>query len=531
MFNKTGLYYRTVKYLKPIQVRYRLWYMLRNRLRQLTGHSYPFSIYKEGHLLDLVEGCPSPVACQLSSKMFTFLNRRHTFEGPIDWNFNKYGKLWAYNLNYFDCLLQEDVTKGQGLELIREFIDDIEANKEGFEPYPISLRGINWIKFLSKYDIQNKEIDASLYAQFQILLDNLEYHILGNHLLENGCSLLFGAFYFRDEALWEQASKIISQELDEQILDDGGHYERSVMYHCIIMERLLDCYNLLLNNSFFEDQDQLKKQVADKAGDMLGWLKEMLWQDSEVPEVNDHLTKMQPSVSELFEYAGRLGLAPSINTLGKSGYRKFFGSNWELLIDIGDIGPDYVPGHAHSDIFSFLLRVNGKEVITDTGTSTYEESERRNLERSTAAHNTVLVEGREQNEVWSAFRVGRRGHVEVLNDRANEVIAGHDGYHFLNITHERHFEIDNDCFTIIDTLRSKRDKAEGSFFLHFYPSLEINRTQEGIEAETFKITFEGGKRIKLDTYDKALGYYNTRQAQKVTVDFDNKLKTKISIES
>ena len=79
------------------------------------------------------------------------------------------------------------MTKEQGLELIRKFISQISDNREGLEPYPISLRGINWIKFLTIHDISDKEIDFSLYAQYQILLDNLEYHLLGNHLLENGC--------------------------------------------------------------------------------------------------------------------------------------------------------------------------------------------------------------------------------------------------------------------------------------------------------------------------------------------------------
>src|SRR5699024_9499842 len=130
-------------------------------------------------------------------------NQPHTFRDSIDWNYNKYGKLWAYNLNYFDYLQQSDITKEQGLELIHDFIDQIEDNREGLEPYPISLRGINWIVFLSRHGVEDAGIDASLYAQYQILLDNLEYHVDGNHLLENGCSLLFGACYFQDDQLWK----------------------------------------------------------------------------------------------------------------------------------------------------------------------------------------------------------------------------------------------------------------------------------------------------------------------------------------
>ena len=88
-------------------------------------------------------------------------------------------------------------------------------------------------------------IRASLYAQYMRLLDNIEYHLMGNHLLENGFSLLFGGVYFGDARFCRKAEEILREELAEQILPDGGHYERSPMYHQIILGRVLDCINLL----------------------------------------------------------------------------------------------------------------------------------------------------------------------------------------------------------------------------------------------------------------------------------------------
>ena len=66
-------------------------------------------------------------------------------------------------------------------------------------------------------------------------MDNIEYHILGNHLLENGFSLFFGAYYFQDEKFYVKAKKILTDELDEQILEDGAHFELSSMYHQIML--------------------------------------------------------------------------------------------------------------------------------------------------------------------------------------------------------------------------------------------------------------------------------------------------------
>ncbi|MFW6273222.1 MAG: heparinase II/III family protein, partial [bacterium] len=144
-----------------------------------------------------------------------------------------------------------------GGELIENYILNLSNTSTGLEPYPISLRGINWIKFISKFSSSHPHIfspsqlltfSSSLYAQYQILLDNLEYHLMGNHLLENGFSLLFGGFYFKEEELYEKARQIIIEQLKEQILNDGGHFELSPMYHQIILDRLLDCINLVQNN-------------------------------------------------------------------------------------------------------------------------------------------------------------------------------------------------------------------------------------------------------------------------------------------
>ena len=128
----------------------------------------------------------------------------------IDWNFDSYGKLWTYNLNYFDFLLQEGITVDAGLELMQDYLKKASYRKDGIEPYPTSVRGINWIKFLSIHHISMEHLNTLLFRDYCRLLDNLEYHLLGNHLLENGFSLLFGAIYFGDEKFERAARRILA---------------------------------------------------------------------------------------------------------------------------------------------------------------------------------------------------------------------------------------------------------------------------------------------------------------------------------
>ncbi|MDD2950007.1 MAG: alginate lyase family protein, partial [Sulfuricurvum sp.] len=326
---------------------------------------------------------------------FTFLNKSHTFSLRIDWNFSEYGKLWTYNLCYFDFLHQTSISQEEGITLIHNFIDQAALHKDALEPFPISLRGINWIKFLSLHHISDPIIDDSLFSQYHILLDNLEYHLLGNHLLENGFSLLFGAYYYQNESFYSAAKTILLSELEEQILSDGAHFELSPMYHQIMLFRVLDCINLVKNNPW--KTHELLLPLEKKASLMLGWLTTITYKDGSIPLLNDSAKGIAPTSANLFEYARLLEISPLIQPLTKSGYRKIVTENYECVLDVGNIGPDYIPGHAHSDTFNFELHIMGKPFIVDTGISTYESNQLRQIERSTASHNTVMIDNKEQS--------------------------------------------------------------------------------------------------------------------------------------
>ena len=247
--------FATLRYLKSIQIRYRLYYLLRKKLRKITRFSYVLRKDSQSVRLVLAESIPSYPSLDVEAEKlhFRFLNLPVTFKkGQIDWNYAGNGKLWTYNLNYFEFLMQEEMEAEIGEELIYHYIRNLHQIKDGLEPFPISLRGINWIKFFTKFDIKNRKIDDALYAQYYILADNLEYQLLGNHLLENGFSLLFGAYYFKDEYLYRKACDILYTELEEQILSDGAHFELSPMYHQLMLYRLLDCLNLVMHNDAVE---------------------------------------------------------------------------------------------------------------------------------------------------------------------------------------------------------------------------------------------------------------------------------------
>jgi len=475
MISRVLRLYHTLKYLKQKQFTYRFYYLIRTKIRKLTRHQYPSLTPKISKTIKLEEHQDFNIYNTYKNNAFTFIGITHSFkEHQINWNYSKHGKLWNYNLTYFDFLQQKDMSQESGMKLIQNFINYPQTIRGKKMPFPISLRNINFIKFLSRKNINDEQINSFLLSQYFILMDNLEYHILGNHLLENGFSLLFGAYYFEDEKLYKKASEILVEELSEQILKDGAHFELSPMYHQIMLFRVLDCINLVKNNLW--KSQTLLSFLIEKAQLMLGWLENITYNNGDIPLFNDSAKGIAPTSEELFKYAKILKLKTAKIPLNESGYRKKENENYECIIDVGNVGPDYIPGHAHSDTFNFELRVNNIPIIVDTGLSTYETSQERTKERSTSSHNTVEINGKNQSDVWGGFRVGRRAKIIELNENDDTVFATHNGYQKQGFLHSREWKFYNKKIKLIDII--KGNKAHNCIaYLHFHPNIivEINK--------------------------------------------------------
>lgn len=516
--------FHTVKYLRFTQIAYRIYYTFRKKWRSLCSFRYPDSAVRSVKPLHLKPSINAPVSFQ--KQQFTFLNLTHSFESSIDWNFSGLSKLWKYNLAYFDFLHQESMETHTGLKLIHDFIRARDSITDGLEPFPISLRGINWIKFLTYQDISDPQIDASLFNQYRVLTDNLEYHLLGNHLLENGFSLLFGAYYFRNENFYATAEKILLSEMNEQILSDGGHFELSPMYHQIMLYRILECINLMQNNEWHSPS--MLSIFESKASIMLGWLKNMTFSNGSIPHFNDSANGIAPTSAELFDYASRLQISPAHLPLNDSGYRRISTEKFECIVDVGSIGPDYIPGHAHSDTFNFELHVDGHPVIIDTGTSTYEANAQRQSERSTSAHNTVTVDDKEQSNVWGGFRVAERAKIIALSENDHTISAVHDGYKNLGAFHKRTFSYINEKLTISDHIESH--KPYGSIaYLHFHPSIVPVIHDGQIQTQFCTITCTGHHLLELDSYDYAEGFNTLQKAKCLKIHFLDSVTTVFDI--
>ena len=540
-----GLFWRTVRHLTIRQLFFQVLHRMRGRPRLRFPKTIPMAYFLT------LPSADKPVSWQAGT--FTFLNKSYSpGPGPIDWNYRNagpfaYGKLWTYQLNYFDFLNQPTLPPNVGVALMHDFMAQTDRLRDGLESYPTSLRLLNWIQFLSRNQIQGEAVDHHLAAQVNLLSRRLEYHITGNHLLENGYALLMGSLYFRHKRWFRTAAQLIQTELTTQILTDGGHNERSPVYHQLLLDRLLMVLLALQHDTWHKDyHPALVDFLTHKAHQLLDWLNAVTFRNGDVPMVNDSASGMAPTPTQLRVKAGRVlvaregftALSPSLETatsLSDSGYRMFRQDRYELFADVGPVGPNHQPGHAHADTLSLVLNVDNLPLIVDSGTSTYQTGPRRTWERSTVAHNTVTIDDENSSEVWAGFRVGRRARVTVLTDTQTSLIASHDGYYPMGIIHERAWLVEPTKIILSDHLIRVHDKTDvhrtGVARFYFYPTVQVVIADGAVMAGPVRMSFSSVNKLNLysTNYNMAEGFNRLRTGQCLTVVFTNRLETTISL--
>jgi uncharacterized heparinase superfamily protein len=482
------LFVRTLVYLRPTQI-----------LALLRKHLLPSPTqFSQIHGLRLrpgVEIGPCLPHSRLPGKdhAFCFMNQEKTFsDGGIDWASKDMPKLWRYNLHYFDYLFDAGRSHDAKFHLISDWIaKNPPGTGDGWEPYTLSLRIVNWIKFFLQNDAAlQEEWLQSLCTQALWLEKNVEYHILANHYLKNGVALFFAGMYFEgiDADRWvKKGLRILREELAEQFLSDGGHYERSPMYHSICVIDYLDVLNLAQNSQTAIPAEEIA-QFRQRVTASLKFLNDICLPDNEIPLFNDSAFGIAPTPSQIFEYGRRvIGYETPVRPTGlaiyeqsESGYYVCRNGDDMIIIDCGAIGPDYQPGHAHCDTLSYELAINGRRVIIDSGVFDYEPSSERAYARSTRAHNTVVVDGEEQSEIWGIFRVARRA--KPLRAFCKKEVDGsvmfegaHDGYARLagKPIHKRHMSYDGQGSWMIKDLLEGRGTHRMESYIHIHPDFQV----------------------------------------------------------
>ncbi len=265
-----------------------------------------------------------------------------------------------------------------------------------------------------------KRLEKRAFIHGLYLERNLERHLGGNHLFKDLCAMAMLASFFEGPAAsrwFALVERELPLQLEIQILPDGGHYERSPMYQCLVLSDLLDAAEYLLgwNSSWVKDN------LLDPIHRMTNFLTGILHPDGEIPLFNDSVFgqsapagKLLKRVEVLFPSSGEWTQPDStLTTFPSTGITRLHHGGLTCIIDHGRLGPDELMGHVHNDTLSFELSVDNERFMVDKGVYEYTSGPRRSECRSIHSHNTPSVDGFEQAETWASFRVARRWHIKT----------------------------------------------------------------------------------------------------------------------
>ena len=531
MPSKYFLYFNTLKYLKPIQLYGRIF----------SGFKQPLTKYDLPELTSPSNGIKIKIPFlnhdpwnsieKLKHNEFTFLNLTHNFNKEINWQKENLPLLWLFNLHYFGYLYL--FPKSDQIKIIEDWITNNPVScKPGWHPYPTSLRIVNWIKA----DLLNVSIQKSIYNQSIYLYRNLEFYHPANHYLENAKALIFAGNFFKgnksSNKLYEKGVKILKAQLPVQILEDGTFFELSPMYHAIILEGLLDLLNILDDNS---ENYQFIRSFSEK---MLYQLKNLTHPDGDIALINDSTTEIASRTEEIIHYADQLSIKPLSPKKNLANLFTYKNDILYFILKVYEIGPDHIPAHSHADIFSYELSYKGKRFIVDSGNYSYENEDMRKYFRSTEAHNTVSIDGKDQAEMWDILRVARRykaKNVSFINNTNGFIFSGiFKGYSDIigdELVHKRIIETrkDSSQISIIDEISGTGNHTAESY-IHLHPEISISKSED------YLILSVDGSRIKLKINDSQFlikeGWYcpqfGKKIKNKVIIIYSNKVPSTLS---
>jgi len=403
------------------------------------------------------------------SGRFTFLSEAVDLGQPIAWEAPGQSQLWRYQLHYGAYLLDLLASRPDAWHEVEAVMSEwISACRLGeahdpWHPFVVSERVVNWLFAIQigapSAEAVSENVWRSLAQQTTFIERNLEEDVGGNHLLKNLKAMSIAS------CVWEGATAdswrdryvtAFDRELARQLLTDGAHYERSPMYHSLVLADAIEVVFALRLGGY-----AVPRSLADSVRAMVAYLPTITHPDGEIALFNDSVHGEAPPAPNLQAAANTaLGEPPDVPLsvrhalLGAAvttpcrscatsveraatedgGIARVpvLGGRGLLLVDVGRACPDDLPAHAHADFFSFELSVDKRRLVVDSGVGEYAAGSWREYYRSTRAHNTVSIDDVDQIECWGSFRVARRARVldrvAIKGPHLAGVEAWHDGY-------------------------------------------------------------------------------------------------------
>lgn len=496
----------------------------------------------------------------------TFLDRTIDFgsTGDLDWehpDMENYPLLWRLKLQSFEFLEwlvlgyeRPSDTPEINARLQRWMVSWSDTNRIGEKrylrrswiPHSVSLRILNLCRYCAWCEgagvTPPEALYRVIYKNALFLENHVEYDVGGNHLIENAVALtVAGVFFYDHETDWvRRGTSVLTEAASDQFLADGGHFERSPMYHLMVLRRYLTAIDLLERVGI-----RVPPRIQQTAERALGYLRAIRGPDGRIPLLNDSVYGEELAAPSCLRYAGRIGVEPEdpeqLDFLDASGYYWLGTDRHRMLVDGGAVGPKHLPAHSHNDQLSFLLWVDDQPMITDTGTYEYAPTDRRQYSRSVRAHNTVQVGDTEPIDIGGQYLMGRRSTptVRVTKSGQETTFEGTFSKRSLmgtSYTHDRRI-VSRDGSWVV------RDEVSGdeSFMsrIHLHPAASISETDAGVYTVSRESVgpplvvtalSEGETAVERSEYYPSFGVSVERDSLVLTCDSDGRCEYRLDID-
>ena len=596
ILTRTSLYFHTIRHMTFKQVLDRVAVRAKRKLLDVTrGGAFLYRAPYGERVLSmytidpLLPGLPRLISDTLDPNFgsavrtagedlrkhrFSYVGEAAQYGAEVDWCDMRRTRLWRLNLHYFDAMplwILDAVINRNGETLAQwKWIADswTEQNPigcfEAWNPYCLSRRIPNWIlahQLAEQGNVTEKQFSirflGSLYQQASYLYSNIEWDLPMNHLTANGRALLYAGIFFQgnEAKRWlERGKELLWQRLQRDVCSDGGHAERSPMYHSLVLQDCLECYVISQNvgipwpdevinvlRKMVEFSDAIEHpdgeiplfndsgmDVATKSRDLVSMGRQHLWFGGERSAAEPCAPKSfltgALNTSDLRHAQPKGPNGTRLKKFCKTGYYVISDASQDMkmIFDCGEVGIWEVAAHGHSDVLSYELSIGGERVVVDSGTSTYASSPRRQYERGIFAHNNVSVDGRDTCEPWGDYRMARRGHPgEVQTFERDGIViidAGHESFLGLRgIRHRRAIISVLGCLVVFDRILGGGIHSIEAR-LHFHPAmrldpLEAEGTAYRVSGRNVRLTvrpFGASVSVVADSHDGLVAWYAPR---------------------
>ena len=420
-----------------------------------------------------------------------------------------------------------------------------------------------WVLMLVRHSAALSEarlrtVLAALCVHANHVARYLSYFFSPNtHLTGEAIGLFYAGALFpelKDAARWKEVgARVLVAESEKQICPDGVHFERSTCYHRYTAETYLLFLILAARNGiavphavvdrvrslaeflmFIRQPDGSMPLIGDNDGGQLLPLVErapndprgvlalaaalfqrsdFAWAaDGPAPEV---AWLMGPDGVQAFDRLNAARPAAGSSRLFPSGGYAVMRGGWDrdahqMIVDVGPLGCSFSAGHGHADLLGVQCAIYGEPCIVDPGTYCYTpEHEWRTFFRSSAAHSTLIVDGRNQAEPDGPFSWRARPCVRLREWRSNRrwdfVDAEHDAYAGLpdRVIHRRRvIFVKPEYWVVIDDLSCQLPAASSQ--RHSSPAAgnskpEAHQIELAFQFAPIRLTHASGSWIRAET--------------------------------